>query len=160
MIVLGAAYLAFGRFRRVFGGLYGHADPDADAYRHAPAVSNSSQTDGDGEGLGDACDPCPADTDCDSDTWSDWVEVAFTRTDPLDDCADNLADDANPADNTNDTFWDISDIVALASDFGQAVAPVGTAQDRHDVAPDPPDGSVDITDIVRLAALFGQECVD
>jgi len=138
-------------------------DPDGDpntwrGWSNDGSATVFCGTDTDGDGLGDACDPCPADPDCDSDSWSDWVEVAFTGTDPLDDCADNLADDANPADNNNDTFFDISDIVAVAGDFGLSVTPVGTAQARHDIAPDPPNGFVDITDIVRLAALFGQSC--
>ncbi len=105
--------------------------------------------------MGDACDPCPANADCDSDTWSDWVETIFIGTDPLDDCADDAGDDANPADINNDTFTDIGDIVALAGFFGQSVPP---ALARLDVAPGTPDGFVDIGDIVRLAGFFGQSC--
>ncbi len=109
---------------------------------------------------------CP---DSDSDSWSDCQE-AIIGTDPFDDCADTSTpnDERGPAfgeplsplppDLNDDRFMDITDIVALAGDFGQAVAPVGTAQPRHDIAPDPPDGFVDIQDIVRLAALFGQSC--
>ncbi len=69
-------------------------------------------------------------------------------------CSLDSSHDANPADINNDTFFDITDIVAIASSFGQAAPP---APARHDIAPDP-DGFVDITDIVAVAAFFGQGC--
>jgi len=136
-------------------GCDGDDDSVVDGSDNCPAASNPLQEDGDGDGLGDACDPCPGNADCDGDTWSDWVELVFIGTDPLDDCADDAGDDANPADVNNDTFTDIGDIVALAGSFGQSVPP---ALARHDVAPATPDGFVDITDIVRLANFFGQSC--
>ena len=92
--------------------------------------------------------------DSDNDGWSDAAE-AIIGTDPLDDCADDPTDDANPADINNDTFFDIGDIVTVANFFVQAVPP---APARLNIAPDPPDGFVDIGDIVAVAGLFGQSC--
>ena len=76
-------------------------------------------------------------------------------TDPFDACADDPSDDANPADVNNDTFFDITDIVALAGNYGQSAPPAAA---RHDIAPDPPDGFVDLTDMVTMAGFFGQSC--
>lgn len=123
---------------------------------NCPNVANAAQPDGDGEGMGDACDPCPADEDCDNDSWNDRMEVAFIGTDPLDGCADNAADHAWPADLNNDTFVDvIGDIAFVAANFA---VPVPPAPARHNIAPVPPDGFVDIFDILRMAGLFGQGC--
>ena len=97
----------------------------------------------------------PLSPDSDGDGWSDAAE-AIIGTDPFDDCADNLADDANPPDVNNDTFYDILDIVLLAGWFGLGAPP---APVRYDIAPDPPDGFVDINDIVAIAGVFGQSCV-
>ncbi len=132
------------------------------------ASANPGQPDTDGDGVINTCDNCPAwpnsdqslppwpvpanDPDCDGFTTT--VENS-AGTDPFDACPDDPSDDANPADINNDTFFDITDIVALAGNFGQAVPP---APPRHDIAPDPPDGVVDITDIVTVATLFGQSC--
>jgi len=63
--------------------------------------------------------------------------------------------DAWPADTNNDTFSDISDIGALANNFGE---PVPLAPARHDIAPNKPDRFVDIIDISRIARIFGKSC--
>jgi 2-keto-3-deoxy-6-phosphogluconate aldolase len=101
--------------------------------------------DTDGDGLANDCDP-----DDDNDTWNDVAEDIID-TDPLLACGT----DAWPADINNDGVSDISDIVAVGSNFGKAVPP---APARHDVAPDPPDGVVDITDIARVGGFFGKSC--
>jgi hypothetical protein len=77
-------------------------------------------------------------------------------TDHLDGCAEDLSDNAWPADINNDTFSDISDISFLTGDFGDPVP--GQAPPRHNIAPDPPDGFVDITDVSRMTGLFGTGC--
>jgi len=94
--------------------------------------------------------------DTDADGFSTGLEDV-AGTDPLDACADNAADDAWPADINNDTFVDIiGDIAAVANNFGLSVPP---APARHDIAPDPPNGSIGIIDdTARLAGLFGQSC--
>lgn len=103
-------------------------------------------SDADVDGIGDACDP----GDTDDDGFSDRVEYSAGTSRWLE-----CGTDAWPADINNDATSDISDISALAGNFGVAVpaAPV-----RYDIAPDPPDGFVDITDISRMAGLFGQTC--
>jgi len=53
--------------------------------------------DADGDGEWDAFDPCPANPDCDSDSFSDGVE-RYLATDPLDACPDDPSDDAWPLD--------------------------------------------------------------
>jgi len=88
--------------------------------------------------------------DSDNDGWSDAAE-SIIGTNPLLGCGTN----AWPADINNDTFSDISDIVAVAGSFAKAIPP---APARHNIAPDPPDGFVDITDIVLLAGLFAAAC--
>ncbi len=88
--------------------------------------------------------------DIDGDSWSSGAEATI-GTNPLRRCGMN----AWPADINNDNFSDISDIVAIAGDFGKPAPP---ALARNNVAPDPPDGFVDISDIVRVGGFFGKSC--
>lgn len=117
------------------------------------------------DGLADELDNCPNwynpaqnvppwlvqanDPDCDG--FSNALENSV-GTNPLAHCGA----DAWPADINNDGFSDITDISALAGNFGKTVPP---APVRQDIAPEPAgDGVVDITDIVRLAGFFGKGC--
>ena len=93
-------------------------------------------------------------SDPDGDDWTNGAE-GIIGTDPGAKCAISPTHNANPADVSNDTFFDITDIVPVAGWFGSAVPP---APARYDIAPDPPDGFVDINDIVAVAGLFGQSC--
>jgi hypothetical protein len=88
--------------------------------------------------------------DSDADGFTNGVE-SYAGTNPSLACGV----DAWPADITNDTISDISDITILGGNFGKAVPP---APPRHDIAPNPPDGFVDISDIVRMGSLFGRSC--
>lgn len=93
--------------------------------------------------------PVPAgDADCDG--FSTTVENSV-GTDPVAHCGA----DAWPADINSDGSSDITDISALAGNFGESVPP---APVRQDIAPDPPDGFVDIADIAKLAGFFGKSC--
>jgi Thrombospondin type 3 repeat len=60
-----------------------------------------------------------------------------------------------PADATNDTFSDISDVTALTNAFGLAVPP---ASARYNIAPDTPDAFVDISDVSKMTNFFGLTC--
>ena len=138
---------------------------------------NDNNSDSDGDGAGDRTDNCisvanspplgftqvdydmdgvgdPCDSDVDGDAWSNSAEGTI-GTDPLDPCADDTRDNAWPADVNNDTFTDISDVLALTGVFGQPVPP---APARYDIAPDVPDGFVDITDISRITGFWGENC--
>jgi len=90
--------------------------------------------------------------DVDDDGWSSGSE-AVIGTSPLDNCGV----DAWPADINNDSFVDvIGDISDVANNFGLSVPP---APARHDIAPDPPNGSIGIIDdISKMAGLFGTSC--
>ncbi len=88
--------------------------------------------------------------DSDNDGWNDAAE-AIIGTNPALACGVN----AWPADINNDSVADITDVDALAGEFGSEVPPAPT---RYNVAPDPPDNVVDISDIDRLAGLFGVSC--
>jgi len=93
--------------------------------------------------------------DMDGDSWATASEAPI-GTDPLDDCPDNVSDNAWPPDINNDRFVDIlGDISVLSGEFGTTVPP---SPARHDVAPATPDGFVDIFDITRLAGLFATGC--
>jgi hypothetical protein len=93
-----------------------------------------------------------SDNDDDNDTWSDVAELII-GTSALADCGAA----AWPPDINSDTFVDIiGDIAAVTNSFGQSVPP---APARHDIAPDPPNGSIGvIDDISRMAGLFAQSC--
>ena len=93
--------------------------------------------------------------DVDDDGWSSGSEGTI-GTDALDNCADHTTDSAWPADINNDGVSDITDIDALAAEFGNQAPP---APIRYDIAPDMLDQVVDITDIDRLAGLFGLSCL-
>ena len=145
-----------------------------DALDNCPGVANLFQEDGDADGLGDACDPCPSDPDCDDDGllddvdpciqnpdcdgdgWTDYSEVTFIGTDPLDDCPDGPSDAAFPVDFDNDTFITSSDLSAVAAVIGQAVPP---APARTDIDPNPPDQAITSGDLSQVAARIGQGCV-
>ncbi len=127
-------------------------------------LSFVAATDSDGDGVLDSSDNCPswpnpaqnlppwsiAATDPDCDGFSSAVESS-AGTNPAAHCGVN----AWPADINNDAVSDITDIDALAGQFGNQVPP---APARYDVAPDPPDNVIDISDIDRLAGLFGVSC--
>lgn len=90
--------------------------------------------------------PVPSgDEDCDG--FPTTVEN-FVGTNPVAHCGA----DAWPADINNDGVSDISDISALAGNFGESVPP---APIRQDIAP---DGFVDIADIAKMAGFFGKSC--
>jgi hypothetical protein len=96
----------------------------------------------------------PGATDTDGDGWGDAAE-AIIGTDPLDGCADDPTDDANPADFNNDGFFAGFDLDVIAGVIGEAVPP---APVRTDIAPDPPDGFITGADLDAVAALIGQSC--
>jgi hypothetical protein len=91
--------------------------------------------------------------DMDDDGWATASEGTI-GTDPLDDCPDNLSDNAWPPDNNNDGFVDITDVSAVTAWFGGMVPP---APARFDVN-EPTDSFVDISDVSTLTGLFGQAC--
>jgi len=139
------------------------SNPSAGTAAHPLALSENVHVDASGVGyppdvtydnafiaINTACPP----PDTDGDGWSDAAE-AVIGTDPLDDCPDDAADNAWPADFNNDGLSDISDIAALGGSFGKSVPP---ASARYDIAPDPPDGFVDISEIARLGSFFGKSC--
>jgi len=109
------------------------------------SANQTINTDGDGQ-----CDGL--DSDDDNDTWSDVAELII-GTNALDDCGVL----AWPPDINNDTFVDvIGDISAVAGNFGLSVPP---APARHDIAPQPPNGSIGIIDdIATMGGLFAQGC--
>jgi hypothetical protein len=129
-------------------GLSNNVHVDASGAGYAPDATNDSA-------LIAINTACPA-VDSDSDGWSDAAE-AVIGTDPLDSCADSVADDAWPADiNNNGVVGIIDDIAKVAGDAFQSVPP---APGRHDVAPDPPNGNIGIIDdMSTLAGFFGQSC--
>ena len=128
------------------------------------SVCIGNACDADADGRPDVSDNCPLwpnanqalpawlipsdDPDCDGFTSA--VED-LTGTKALVQCGFN----AWPADVTNDTFTDISDVTALTGTFGLAVPP---ASARYNIAPDAPDGFVDITDVSKMTAFFGLTC--
>ena len=97
--------------------LNGDSDGDTvpDTVDNCPSDDNPDQTDSDGDDVGDACDNCPGtanpgqedsdtdglgdacDDDDDNDDFNDGVE-SYVGTDPLDNCPDDLTDDAWPLD--------------------------------------------------------------
>ena len=102
-------------------GLSGSVDVGASGVGSAPDATNDSAF----IAINTACDS-------DGDGWSGAAEATI-GTDPLDNCPDNAADNAWPADINNDGFSDISDIVALGASFGKSVPP---APARYNIAPD------------------------
>jgi len=151
-----AGTYAWGSSFASFGGAYTANASDS------TCVGNTCDFDGDG--VADISDNCPAwpnasqalppwliaanDPDCDG--FSSAVED-LAGTNALVHCGNN----AWPADVTNDTFSDISDVSALTAYFGMAVPP---APARYNIAPDPVDGFVDITDISKMTGFFGLTC--
>ncbi len=81
--------------------------------------------------------------------------MLFIGTDPLDSCADDPTDDANPADFNNDSLFTGFDLDAIAGVIGEAVPP---APVRRDIGPGTPDGLISGADLDAVAALIGQSC--
>ncbi len=81
--------------------------------------------------------------------------MLFIGTDPLDGCADDPTDDANPRDLNDDTFFTSADLSLIAGVIGQAVPP---APARRDIAPATPDGFITSADLSQVAARIGQSC--
>ena len=71
----------------------------------------------DEDGLLDIGDPCPNDSDCDDDQFSDYIEL-YLGTDPVDACPDAITDDAWPPDMNNDTRANVLDVLLLAPHWG------------------------------------------
>jgi hypothetical protein len=97
---------------------------------------------------------CSGALDTDQDGWSDSAENVI-GTDPFDGCADNITDDAWPADINNNGFSDTADIAFVTGYFADAVPP---APARADIGPDPPNGFVDTADIARMTGVFAESC--
>ena len=132
----------------------------------SPTPAPTPAPDADSDGVPNASDNCPHwynpaqalppwsvpanDPDCDG--FSTAVENA-AGTAPFARCGAG----AWPADVNNDTLADITDVSAVAGEFGLSVPP---ADVRLNLAPDPPDASVDISDIASLVAFFGKTCAD
>ena len=81
--------------------------------------------------------------------------MLFIGTDPLDGCADDLTDDANPADLDNNGLFISADLSLIAGVIGQAAPP---APARRDIAPATPDGFITSADLSQVAARIGQSC--
>ena len=129
--------------RDVFVHRLGDADNDGewDPFDNCPNWSNTTQN-------------LPAwpvganDPDCDG--FSTTTEQSLS-TNPLGHCGSN----AWPPDINNNSYSDMTDLVALLNYFGSPVPP---APARYNIAPDPPNGFVDVTDIVKMLNFFGKGC--
>jgi Thrombospondin type 3 repeat len=124
-------------------------DSIIDASDNCLVTPNPGQADANGNGVGDACDPA----DSDGDGFSDRVEYS-AGTSRTSGCGVN----AWPADIDDDGFVDvIGDIAAVAGDAFESVPP---APARHDIAPDPPNGTIGvIDDLATVATLAFTSCM-
>jgi len=113
-------------------------------------------SDSDGDTIGDACDPAPTEADGDADGFDDYVE-AYIGTDPLDDCPDDLSDDACPPDITMDTVVDIFDALTFLAAFPSAEG-MPNYSTRLDMAAS--DGVIDIFDALTFLAYFPSACTN
>ena len=91
--------------------------------------------------------------DSDTDGFSDGIE-SYAGTDATMACGTN----AWPPDVNNDTFADISDVIALTGFFGKPVGASPNSPVRYDFAPSVPDGFVDVSDLARMVGFFGRRC--
>ena len=130
-------------------------DGRVDIDDNCPFVFNPGQQDLDREGLGDACDPCPSNPDCDGDTWTDWQELAFITTDPLNACTPGgWPPDPAPLAGGNGLVQ-IDDVTFVAGKFGLASGDAGYTS-RAELASQ--DGVVQIDDVMMAAGRFGYAC--
>jgi uncharacterized repeat protein (TIGR01451 family) len=140
------------------------------------ATSNPTQADADADAAGDACDPCAANPDCDSDSnippgytsckgtcpggfWRDGVELRV-GTSPVDRCANTAtlndeADDKWPPDFNDDQKNNVLDFALWKSDFPSLSKPYNRRADLN------ADGVVNVLDFAIWKAYFfaGAACV-
>ena len=107
--------------------------------------------DQDGDGLLNFVDPCPANTDCDGDGWTDWQEAAYITTNPLIACLSN----GWPPDVSDNGSVQIDDVFFAASRFGQATGG-GSYTPRAEIASQ--DGVIGIDDVFAFASRFNATC--
>jgi hypothetical protein len=117
----------------------------------------SGEPDGDSDGLGDGCDPAPADTDADDDTFLDGADTCVTLANPdqTDTDGDGLGD-ACDADDDNDGVADGADNCPLSRNPDQTDTDSDGLGDTCD-SDDDNDTVDDPSDNCRLVANSGQE---
>jgi len=110
----------------------------------------------DGDIVHDREEPVAAQPDADGDGFDVCVEV-YVGTDFLDDCPDDLSDDAWPPDITMDTVVDIFDALTFLASFPSAEGFLNYSQ-RLDMKSS--DGVIDIFDALIFLAHFPSACTN
>ncbi|MEX0801354.1 MAG: hypothetical protein WD379_09065 [Dehalococcoidia bacterium] len=120
--------------------------PPQDIWKGALVAKLLPSLDSDSDGALDPVDPCPADPDCDADTFSDGVELHMGADPllacPVDTLPDNEQPDPWPPDADDDRAAEIGDVIAL---FRDIVLIPAAYQPRSDFTA---DGSVNVGDVI------------